>query len=90
MAYKALTYVNLPPNNKKAPGDTITQKEFDDAVPKQGELEIQALLSQKAISKNMDAPIDKAHAPIEILPSANATLVYVVSGDVAEGSDANG
>jgi len=90
MAYKALTYVNLPPNNKKAPGDTITEKEFADAVPKQGEAEIKQLLDQKAISKNMDAPIDKAHAPIEIPPSANPISIDVVSGDVGEGADVNG
>jgi hypothetical protein len=89
MAYKALTYINIPPNNRKAPGDTITEKEFADADPKQGEAEIKQLLDSKAISKNMDAPIDKAHAPVVIPPSANTQSIDVVSGDIGIGGDNN-
>jgi hypothetical protein len=62
--YKALTYVNLPPDNIKAPGEEITEAELSEAG--QTEDDIAALLEQGAISEDMDAPINEAHAPVEV------------------------
>jgi hypothetical protein len=89
MPYKALTYVNLPPDNRKAPGDTITDKELKDADPQQGKEEIKALLAQGVISEDMDAPVDKAHAPVDIAPSNTPLAVNVVTGDLVEGSESS-
>lgn len=87
--YKALTYINIPPNNRKAPGETITKKEFAEASPTQGEDEIKALLDSKAISEDMDAALDESHAPVQVLPSNNPVSIDVVSGDVGYGGDVN-
>jgi hypothetical protein len=87
MPYKALTYINIPPNNRKAPGDTITDKEFNDADPEQEEEQINALLASGAISEDMEAAVDEAHAPVEVMPSANPLSVDIVTGEVIEGSD---
>ena len=87
MPYKALTYVNLPPDNRKAPGDSITAKELKDAG--QGDAEIKQLVDGKMISEDMNADLDEAHHPIEILPSANPQSIDVITGEVGQGGDNN-
>jgi hypothetical protein len=77
MAYKALTYVNLPPDNRKVPGDTITERELKDAG--QTEDDIKTLVKAKAIG-NMGAELDEAHAPVEI-PGVEGGI-NVVTGEV--------
>jgi hypothetical protein len=89
MAYKALTYINIPPNNRKIPGDTITKKELQESDPPQTDDDIKKLIDGGAMSEDMDAPINKAHAPIEIRPSANPISIDVVTGDVGGGEDAS-
>ncbi|HEY1249182.1 MAG TPA: hypothetical protein VGE97_09355 [Nitrososphaera sp.] len=65
--YKALTYVNLPfLDIKKAPGDIITDEELTQGG--QTEDDVQALLTQGAISLDLNAPLD-----IDPLPTTPAT-----------------
>jgi hypothetical protein len=87
MPYKALTYVNVPPDNRKAPGDSITDKELRDADPKQGKEEVDALLAQGVISEDMDAEVHEDHKPVPIAPSNTPLAVNVVTGEVVEGSE---
>ena len=87
MAYKALTYVNLPPDNRKAPGDPITKKELDEAG--QTDEDIESLIKQRAIGKPTD-PIDNAHAPVVIRFNTNATdVVNVIDSDVGRSDERN-
>jgi hypothetical protein len=83
--YKALTYVNLPPDNRKAPGDTITKKELEDSG--QDEVQIKQLLKSGAISENMDAEIDKAHQPIKV--EGVPGHVNVIAEETGGGEDTN-
>ena len=85
--YKALTYINLPPDNRKAPGDRISEAELKEAG--QTEENVEQLLKGKAMSKDMEAKIDKAHDPIVIPPSDNPLSIDVVAGEVAYGGDSN-
>jgi hypothetical protein len=84
--YKALTYVNLPPDNRKAPGDSISEKELKDAGQTVEDVEV--LIKQKAIGAQ-DAEINKAHAPIEII--VNTTdVVNVITSEVGRSDEHNG
>jgi hypothetical protein len=83
MAYKALTYMNLPPDNRKAPGDTITDKELKDAG--QTDVHIQHLIKTKAMGKESD-PIDEAHAPVTVATSTTAD-VNIITGEVGTGGE---
>ena len=85
--YKALTFLNIPPNNRKRPGDKISKKEFEDADPPQTKEDIQALLDQGAISEDMDAPIDKAHEPVKV--EGVPENYNVVADEFSEGSDSS-
>jgi hypothetical protein len=79
---KALTYVNLPPDNRKAPGDKITQKELEDAG--QTKEDIEALKKQGAIGDD-NAPLDKAHAPI-VIETSTTSEINVIDSEIG-GSD---
>lgn len=86
MEYKALTYINLPfINVVKNPGDTITDKEFEDA--QQTEDNINTLIKGGALSKDKSASIHPDHAPVVVRTSATEGAVNVVSGDVGVSSD---
>lgn len=67
--YKALTYLNLPPDNRKAPGDPITEKELKDAG--QDDEHIDALRESGAIGGPTDE-IHEDHAVVETPPNPNA------------------
>ena len=84
MPYKALTFLNLPPDNKKAPGDKITDKELKDAG--QTEADIAALKKGGAIGSEQTA-IDEAHEPVKV--EGVEGHVNVITGDWATGDDAN-
>ena len=73
MGYFALTYVNLPPDNRKAPGDEISDEELEAAG--QGPDEIQALIDGGAIG-GKDDPIHKDHAivPAAVNPDADENI----------------
>jgi hypothetical protein len=73
---KALTYVNLPPDNRKAPGDSITQKELKDAG--QTEEDIEALTKSGAIGDD-DAELDKSHDPITVEVSTTSEINVVTN-----------
>jgi hypothetical protein len=81
--YKALTYVNLPPDNLKKPGDPITDAELSKAG--QSAEDIKSLVGSKAIGKESD-PIDKAHAPVEIEGVEGS--YNVVADEFASGGEA--
>jgi hypothetical protein len=62
MQYKALTYINLPLLDiKKAPGDTITDEEFE--AGGQTESDIQNLLDGGSISTDTNAQLHPDHQP---------------------------
>lgn len=82
---KALTHINLPPNNRKKPGETITQKELNDAG--QTDEDVKKLMKDGAIGQDGDA-IHSAHDPIKIETSTTSD-VHVVDHDTAEGGDSN-
>ena len=84
MPYKALTFVNLPPNNKKVPGDKITDKELKDAG--QTADDIKALVNGGAIGSEATA-LDEAHDPVKV--EGVEGHVNVITGDWATGDDAN-
>jgi hypothetical protein len=73
--HKALTYVNLPPANRKSPGDTITQEEWDATNPLQTEEDIQSLIDQGAISEDMNAEIHPDHLPVDPSVPTLASMV---------------
>jgi len=85
--YKALTYVNLPPDNRKAPGDPITEKELKDA--NQTEEDIESLIKQKAIGDD-SAKINKAHAPIQITVNTNPEVVNIITNEVGRSDEQHG
>lgn len=82
---KALTYVNLPPDNRKVPGDKITAKELKDAG--QTDEDVAALKKSGAIGDD-DDPIDEAHVPVEVAVNS-VSEINVVTGEVG-GSDESG
>jgi hypothetical protein len=84
MPYKALTYVNLPPDNRKAPGDKITDKELKEAG--QTKEDIDSLVKSGSIGDE-DAELHQDHAPVEIVPSSNPLSIDVVTGEMVEGSE---
>ena len=79
MPYKALTYVNLPPDNHKRPGDKITDKELKDAG--QGEAEIKLLVKNGAIGSEATA-LDEAHDPVQV--EGVEGNFNVITGEVVE------
>ena len=82
MSYFALTYINLPPDNRKAPGDEISDEEFEAAG--QTAEDIKALIESKAIGGE-DDPINKDHVPDVPPPNPNADEnVIADEGGVSE------
>jgi hypothetical protein len=69
--YKALTYLNLPPDTRKAPGDPITDKELKDAG--QSDDDIDALRESGAIGGSTDE-INEAHVVPETPPNPMADV----------------
>lgn len=81
---KALTYLVLPPDNRKAPGDTVTKKELEDAD--QTQEDIDKLIKSGAIGDGPDTPLHKDHRPIEIKTNTTSEI-NVVESEVVIGSD---
>jgi hypothetical protein len=69
--FKALTFLNLPPDNRKAPGDPISMQELKDAG--QDEDNIEALLESGAMGGSTDE-IDEAHIVPETPPNPMADV----------------
>lgn len=63
--HKVLSIVNLPPDNRKGPGDKITKAEWEACDPPQTEEDIQRLIDDGAISEDMDAEIHPDHLPVD-------------------------
>lgn len=82
--YKALTYLNLPPDNRKSPGDKITKAELAEAGQDEGN--IKELIKGGSISEDMNAPLDKSHDPVRVTVASSETTVHVVTGDTGEGT----
>ena len=82
---KALTWVNLPPDNKKAPGDSITKKELTDAG--QSDEDVAALVEQGAIGED-DDEINEAHADVEVTVVTTSDI-NVVTGEVGGSDESN-
>jgi hypothetical protein len=70
--------MNLPPDNRKAPGDSITEKELKDAG--QGPDEIDALLESGAMG-GKDDEIHEDHIVPETPPNPSAD-VNLTDGEV--------
>jgi hypothetical protein len=75
--FKALTYLNLPPDTRKAPGDEITDKELKDAG--QTDEDIDALREGGAIGGPTDE-INEAHVVLET-PSNPMADVNISNGE---------
>lgn len=73
--HKALTYINLPPDNRKAPGDEISPQEWEACDPPQTEENIQELIDSGAISEDMDAEILPAHRPVNPNDPTQARMI---------------
>jgi hypothetical protein len=73
LGYFALTYINLPPDNRKAPGEEISDEELEAAG--QTAEDIQALVDAGAIGGE-DDPIHEDHAtvPAEVNPDADVNI----------------
>lgn len=79
-SYKALTFIELG-GKKFAPGDKINKSDISGAG-EQSDESIAALLKDKVISEDMDAPVNEAHIAPE--PDPNV----ITAGD--EGSGTSG
>ena len=84
--YKALAVINLPPDNRKEPGSTITLKELKDAG--QGEVQIKQLLKSKAMGA-MDDPIHPDHVPPEPDPLDDDSKTHVIASEDGKAGDSN-
>lgn len=83
--YKALAVINLPPDNRKEPGDLITKKELEEAG--QTEEDIAKLIKQKAIGEK-DDPIHKDYDVT--WPEGNPDADHnVIASEDGKGGDSN-
>lgn len=84
MPYKALTFINLPLLDiKKAPGDTITNEEFQ--AGGQTNDDIQALIDSGALSTDMNAELHPDNRPPTTPEPTNPDAVHVIANDEGKG-----
>ena len=85
--HKALTYLNLPPANRKAPGESISPEEWAATDPLQTEEDIQALIEGGSISEDMDAELHPDHRPVPIGTPNIAQMIEGAKAIVAQQGD---
>lgn len=63
--YKALTFLHLPVTDvRKGPGDTVTHEEL--LAADQDEKQIEQLVHDGALSKNLNAEVHPDHRPVDL------------------------
>lgn len=81
--YKALTYIVLN-NQKYAPGTKFTQKEL--LAAGQSKSNIEQLIKDKALSKDMEAPLHKDHQPITLkITKTDSVMIFGHDAGVGNG-----